>query len=94
MDALTEASKKPFPNKEIWEKTYPADPALLIKKRLQEYLTLAATVDFKATLTGSGKKQVFTNSAYEKKSLKWKAIYRVGKEVNDVVTAFVKEWMK
>ena len=94
MDALTEASKKPFPNKEIWEKTYPADPALLIKKRLQEYLTLAATVDFKATLTGSGKKQVFTNPAYEKKSLKWKAIYRAGKEVNDAVTAFVKEWMK
>ncbi|MGZ5222418.1 MAG: hypothetical protein ACXWC7_20185, partial [Chitinophagaceae bacterium] len=24
----------------------------------------------------------------------WKALYRAGKEVNDVVTAFVKDWMK
>lgn len=92
--ALEEAAKKNFPGKEAWEKTYPSDPAVMIKKRLQEYLQVAATVDFSAKLTGSGKKQLFTNPAYEKKPLKWKAIFRAGKEVNDVVTAFVKEWLK
>jgi hypothetical protein len=92
--ALTDAAKKPFPGKEQWEKTYPADPAVIVKKRLQEYIQLVATVDFSAKLTGSGRKQTFINPAYEKKPLKWKAIFRAGKDVNDVVTAFVKEWLK
>jgi hypothetical protein len=94
INALTEASKKPFPGKENWEKVYPTDPSIVVKKRLQEYLALAATVDFKATLSGSGDRRVFTNPDYEKKSLKWKAIYRAGQEVNDVVTLFVKDWLK
>ncbi len=94
ISVMLEASKKPFPGKEAWGKMYPADPAIVVKKRLQEYLQLVATVDFNAKLTGSGKRQTFLNPAYEKKSLKWKAIYRAGKDVNDVVTAFVKEWLK
>ncbi len=94
--ALKEAAKKPFPGKEVWEKTYPADPGVIIKKRLQEYLQLVTTVDFNATLTAPDKYNVkkFTNPVYEKKSLKWKAIYRAGQEVNDAVTVFVKEWLK
>lgn len=96
MDALIEASKKSFPGKEAWEKAYPADPSGILKKRLQEYLQLAATVDFTAKLTEPDKYKIkkFVNPVYEKKSLKWKAIYRAGKEANDVVTAFVKEWLK
>ncbi|HNR17741.1 MAG TPA: hypothetical protein PKG90_13825 [Chitinophagaceae bacterium] len=94
--ALQEAAKKPFQGKDAWEKMYPADPAVMVKKRLQEYLQLAATVDFTAKLTDPDKYKVkkFVNPAYEKKSLKWKAIYRAGKEVNDAVTVFVKEWLK
>ncbi len=96
MDALIEAAKKPFPGKEAWEKAYPADPSGILKKRLQEYLQLAASVDFAAKLTEPDKYKIkkFVNPVYEKKSLKWKAIYRAGKEVNDVVSAFVKEWLK
>lgn len=94
IDALVEAAKKPFPDKELWEKAYPADPSIVVKARLNEYLQLAATVDFDAKLSGSGKKQLFVNPTYEKKSLKWKAIYRAGKEVNDVVTSFISEWLK
>ena len=94
IDALIEESKKPFTGKDIWEKAFPAEPEGLVKKRLQEYLSLVATVDFNATLSASEGRKQFTNPAYEKKSLKWKALYRAGKEVNDVVTAFVKEWMK
>lgn len=96
IDALVEAAKKPFPGKVNWEKKYPADPSVLVKKRLEEYLQLVATVDFNAALTEPDKYKVkkFVNPAYEKKSFKWKAIYRAGKEVNDVVIAFVKDWTK
>ncbi len=96
IDALMEAAKKPFPGKANWEKRYPADPSALVKKRLQEYLQLAGTVDFNAALTAPDKYKVvkFTNPVFEKKSYKWKAIFRAGKEVNDVVTSFVKEWLK
>lgn len=84
----------PTPNKTRWNKMYPANPADAIKARLQEYMAVAATVDFTATTTGSGKNKIFTNAAYEKKSLQWKAIYRAGKDVNTVVTAFVNQWLK
>jgi hypothetical protein len=84
----------PTPYKTSWEKQFPADPAVLIKKRLQDYLATVATVDFTASLKDEGGKRKFTNPVYESKSIKWKAIYRAGKEVNDVVTAFVKDWLK
>ncbi len=83
----------PTPNKTRWLKTYPEDPSIAVKARLEEYLQLAATVDFNAELTGGNRKK-FVNPAYEKKSLKWKAIYRAGREVNGATTAFVKEWLK
>lgn len=86
----------PTPNKTAWEKKYPVKPDAFVKARLEEYLSLVATVDFSAKLTprADGKRMVFVNPAYENKSRQWKAIYRAGKEVNDVVTAFVKEWLK
>ena len=93
IDRLIELSKKPFPNKDIWENTYPDDPAVLIRARLKEYLQLEATVDYSAKLTGSGKNQTFVNPIYEQKSLKWKAIYRAGKEVNTIVTEYVNDWL-
>lgn len=92
--AMMEMANKPFPGKDAWLKLYPADPAVIIKARLQEYLQIAATVDFTAKLTGTGKRQTFVNPAYEKKTLKWKAIYRAGKEVNDILIAFAKHWLK
>jgi hypothetical protein len=86
----------PHPNLTRWEKSYPADPAPLVKQKLQDYLTLAATVDFEAALTAPDKYKTvkFVNSAYEKQSLKWKACFRAGKEVNEIITTFVKEWLK
>ena len=95
LDKLVEAAKKPFPGKEMWEQAYPANPSAIIKKRLQEYLQIVATVDFNAKLTAPDKYKItkFVNPAYEKKSDKWKAIFRAGKDVNDVVIPFVKEWL-
>ena len=84
----------PAPNKTRWLKMYPEDASVMVKQRLEEYLTTAATVDFNATLIASGRKQKFTNPAYENQSLKWKAIYRAGKDVNDEVTKFVKNWLQ
>ncbi len=96
LDSILEASKKPFPGKELWEKTYPEDPKIAVKKRLEAYLALVATVDFDATLTEADNYKIkkFTNPAYERKSPEWKALYRAGKDVNQVATAFAKEWLK
>ncbi len=86
----------PHPNLTRWEKLYPEDPAPLLRSKLQEYLALVATVDFNAPLTAPDKYKIkkFVNPAYEKQTLKWKACFRAGKNVNDVVTAFVKDWLK
>jgi hypothetical protein len=87
-------SNDPTPNKTKWQKLYPENPEVLIKARLEEYLKLASTVDFNAAVTANGRKKTFSNPAYEKKSLKWKAIYRAGKDVNTSTTVFAKEWMQ
>ncbi|MEB8344513.1 hypothetical protein OO010_00510 [Flavobacteriaceae bacterium KMM 6898] len=96
IDNLLIASKNSFPDKELWEKTYPENPEVFVKKRLEEYLALVATVDFDAKLTEADKYNIqkFVNPVYEKKNEKWKACYRAGKEVNGVFSAFAKEWLK
>ncbi|MFV0389558.1 MAG: hypothetical protein ACK5NT_12480 [Pyrinomonadaceae bacterium] len=83
----------PTPNKSLWMKKYPQDPSVVVKKALEEYLETAATVDFDAKLKTVGQKQKFVNPTYEAKSLKWKAIYRAGRESNQAVIAFVKKWL-
>jgi hypothetical protein len=86
----------PHPNQTRWEKHYPADPSVIVKQKLQEYLALAATVDFNAQLTEPDKykRKKFVNPVFEKQTLKWKACFRAGKDVNEIVTAFVKDWLK
>ncbi len=95
IDALIAASKKSFPNKDAWEKLYPPKPEVFVKQRLQDYLALVATVDFNAALTDPDKykKRKFVNPIFEKKNDKWKACFRAGKEVNETITAFAKEWL-
>ncbi|MCJ7468590.1 MAG: hypothetical protein MUO53_18070 [Maribacter sp.] len=95
IDNIMKASKNPFPEKELWEKTYPENPEVLVKKRLQDYLALVKTVDFSAKLTAPDKYKIqqFVNPVYERKNAQWKACYRAGKEVNDVFTSFVQEWL-
>lgn len=85
----------PTPNNTKWEKNYPADPAILVRRKLQNYLELVATVDFNAQLTAPDKYRIrkFVDPAYEGKSAHWKVCYRAGKEVNAEVTDFVKDWL-
>ncbi len=96
IDYIMSASKNQFPNKEVWEKTYPENPEVMVKKRLQDYLALVKTVDFNAKLTVPDKYKIqqFVNPVYERKNHQWKACFRAGKEVNDVFTSFVQEWLK
>ena len=95
MKATLATQGEPEPNKKKWLKQFPEDPAVIVKARLNEYLQLLATVDFNAQLTGTTvNNRKFVNAAYEKQTLKWKAIYRAGKDVNDVASAFAKEWLK
>lgn len=86
----------PTPNKTKWERNYPADPAVLVRRKLEDYLKLLKTVDFNAKLTAPDNYGIrkFANPEYESKSAQWKSCYRAGKEVNDVVKAFVEEWLK
>ena len=39
----------PTPKKTAWKKKYPINPDPFIKGRLEEYLSLVATVDFSAS---------------------------------------------
>lgn len=89
-------SEDPHPNQTKWQKEYPADPKILVKKALQKYLDVEATVDFNAQLTSADKygKRRFVNTEYERKSSEWKAIYRAGKDVNNEVAVFVKQWLQ
>jgi hypothetical protein len=77
-----------------WEEEYPSNPNIFIKRRLQQYLDIAATVDFSAAVKDVNGKKKFVNSAYEYKAGDWKKVYRAGKEVNDVAKPFVTNWIK
>ena len=94
LEEFQEMKNNPTPNKTLWEKVYPEDPELMVKNRLNEYLALSKTVNFDAELKQVGSKKKFVNPQYENKSLKWKAIYRAGKDANSVATTFAKEWLK
>jgi len=77
-------------NKAEDDKKLPADPNELIKKRLQEFLTLSASVDFEAEVSGGR----FVKSEYEAKSREWKMCYRAGKAVIMAAREEVELWLK
>jgi len=85
----------PFPALTRWQTNYPANSREAVRKRLQSYLDVVATVDFDAQLAPADKYGMrnFVKPEYEKKDNRWKAIYRAGREVNGVVIAFVKDWL-
>ncbi|HTI08189.1 MAG TPA: hypothetical protein VL832_06520 [Puia sp.] len=81
-------------NLKNWERDYPADYRGYIKTRLQNYLDLAKTVDFSATVTEVNGKKRFDNKDYQYKSNDWKMIYRAGKEVYEATKAFAEQWVQ
>ncbi|RYG41012.1 MAG: hypothetical protein EOO01_26085 [Chitinophagaceae bacterium] len=77
-----------------WESEYPADHNIRLKRHIEKYLKLAATVDFSAQLKDRNSKKVFVNPTYEGKSTDWKLIFRAGKEVYDVAKPFAESWLQ
>jgi hypothetical protein len=77
-------------NKGDDDKKYPANPDELIKKRLQSFMEISATVDFDAELNGS----MFANPEYEKKTDQWKMCFRAGKAVIAAAREEVTTWLK
>lgn len=77
-------------NKADDEKRFPSDANVLIKQRLQEFLSTSATVDFNAQLNGS----MFANPEYEAKSGQWKMCFRAGKAVVEAAREEAQAWLK
>jgi len=77
----------------VWEENYPADPRLLIKKRIGDFLDMSADVDFSAKLVQSGSLKRFDNEEYEGKPSEWKLCFRAGKEATEAARAFTQSWL-
>lgn len=76
-----------------WEKDYPVNVKLLIKKRLTEFLQLTSGINFNAKLERRGKKMVFSDPSLEEKDDFWKACYRSGKPTVDAAREFAQQWL-
>lgn len=83
----------PMPNTTAWKEKYPPADSLIMRQ-LNFYLSELATVDFAAQTVQKGRIKIFAKPEYERKGKTWKYIYRSGKEVNEVVKVFVKDWLK
>lgn len=76
-------------NKEENEKKFPAEPVVMIEKRLSDFLSISATVDFDAALNGGQ----FVKPEYEKKPAEWKMCFRAGKEVVMAAREEAAKWL-
>ncbi len=76
-----------------WERRLPADPRVLIKRRIQEFLDLSAGVDFAARLVPRGEHKVFVRGDYEKMPPEWKLCFRAGREATAAARAFAVAWL-
>jgi hypothetical protein len=79
---------------ETWEKEFPESQMVLVKSRLQQFLTITEDVDFNAELKEKGGKKYFVKPAYEGKSTEWKQAFRAGKDATEAARSFAKEWLK
>jgi hypothetical protein len=77
-----------------WKKEYPASGKDMVRRRLREFLTESADVDYNAKLVRRDGKMRFVNAKYEdEKSGEWKVCYRAGKEPVEKARAFAKAWL-
>ncbi len=63
-----------------------------MKRKLQAFVELAKSVDFKAATAPKGNRNVFTNPAYEKKDSFWKMLYRLGPGGTNAAVAVAQGW--
>jgi hypothetical protein len=79
-----------------FDEKYPPEVKTMVRQRLEAFLKLSATIDFNAALKkdASGKKMVFVNDEYERKSYAWKFCFRLGKETVEEARVFAQQWLK
>lgn len=77
-----------------WEMDFPENHTQKVKKYLENYLTLGATVDFDAELAEKNGRKIFVNKEYESKNADWKRIYRGGREVYNATRPLAEQWLK
>jgi hypothetical protein len=78
---------------QAWEEKLPADPRVLIGKRIADFLVMSAGVDFTAKLAPRGEQMVFVNNEYERKPPEWKLCFRAGKEATAAARVFASDWL-
>jgi len=81
-------------NVKEWEERYPANPEILVGRRLQAFLTECGDVDFSAKLQPREGKMRFVDPQYEMKPANWKTCYRAGPEAIGAARAAATAWLK
>ena len=93
---MTAAEDKKRQEEELqeWERRYPADPRVLIKKRINDFLVMSAGVDFTAKLTPRGEQHGLCQRAItSSKPPEWKLCFRAGKEATAAARVFARDWL-
>lgn len=65
-----------------------------LKKRLQDFVTLARSVDYAAQVQTRDRFQYFVKPEYESKSSVWKMLFRLGKEPSLAAAAAAEQWAR
>lgn len=76
-----------------FEREYPANVQVLIKRRLQEFLALTADIDFDAKLVEKGGKKRFADPKLEAKDETWKRCFRCGRETITAARTYAQQWL-
>ncbi len=77
-----------------FDAAWPADPKVMIKRRLQTMLDITADVDYSAETKQVDKFKKFVNPDYEAKPKEWKLAYRAGKPATDALRAIAQKWLQ
>jgi hypothetical protein len=77
-----------------YETEFPADPKVLIAKRLRDFIALSSDVNFDAKLVPDGGGRMrFADEQYQSKSDQWKLLYRAGREPVEAARTFSVNWL-
>ena len=70
-----------------------ADPDLVLKKQLREFVDLVDSVDFDAETVKQGYRTEFVRADYRAQSREWKQLYRLGREPVLVARDLARAWL-
>jgi hypothetical protein len=77
-----------------WQHDYPADPNVVIGRRLKDFLTMSADVNFDAKLVAKDGRRTFVDPALESQPDAWKMCFRAGREATMAARAAAQQWLK